>query len=161
MTPRTTRDARTLLSGHSTVRLLIVSWFVALALHLIPGTDMSALLDPFLPSAAAEMLTSAVILTLSAMIVIGLQRRAAALLLALLTFWASYIGMISAPVHALGAFWRDLALIGALVMTYADRAPATHPGSDQSPTTPRAKTPPQGTRRIDPDLFRQDLARVR
>ena len=117
-----TRNAKALLSGHTVVRLLIVSYFVALALHIIPGTDMSVLLRPFIPPFWATLLTSAAVILMSGMIIAGFHRRAAALLLALGTFWASYMAMLNAPVHELGAFWRDLALIGALIMTYADGA---------------------------------------
>ena len=54
------------------------------------------------------------------MILVGWHRQGAALVLALAMFWASYLAMMSAPDQNIGAFWRDLALIGALVMTYAD-----------------------------------------
>ena len=111
---------RSLLSGHSVVRLLIVSYFVALALGVIDGTDLSALAAPFLPLAFAKIVVALVVLSLCAMILIGWHRRAAALVLALAMFWASYMAMMNAPDQNLGAFWRDLALIGALVMTYAD-----------------------------------------
>ena len=166
--PRKRLATPSILSGHAAVRLLIVSYFAALALHVIPGTDLSALLDPFLPPLAAEIATSALVLTFSTLILIGWHRRAAALLLALMTFWASYLGMLSAPVAELGSFWRDLALVGALTMTYADRTGAeaarSHsPGSRRHrPAISRPRPQPQGgAPRIDPDLFRQDLARAR
>ena len=49
------------------------------------------------------------------MVLIGVGRRVAALLLSLLLFWASYLTMYMG--NDLGAFWRDLALIGGLLLT--------------------------------------------
>ncbi|MDJ1015647.1 MAG: hypothetical protein QNJ35_03965 [Paracoccaceae bacterium] len=109
-----------LLTGHAVVRLLIVSYFMALSLGVISGTDVSVLAGPFLPDLPARVLTSGAVFGLAAMILLGVHRRAAALLLAIAMFWASYLTMLSAPVDELGAFWRDLALIGALILTYAD-----------------------------------------
>ena len=176
-----TRNARALLSGHTVVRILIVSYFIALALYIIPGTDMSVLLQPFLPTLWAAVLTSSAVIVLSIMIIAGFHRRAAALLLALGTFWASYMTMLNAPVNELGAFWRDLALIGALIMTYADGA--NDKGSSDaagSIVESRARSLAQSTmatarsvisrpegrtrsqeRAAVTELYREDLARAR
>jgi len=108
-------------SGHSVVRLLIVSYFMALAIGLIPGTDITVLADPFMPWISARILTGTIVFSLACLILVGTQRRAAALLLAIVLFWASYIAMLSAEgAHIIAGFWRDLALIGALILTYAD-----------------------------------------
>lgn len=113
------------LTGHSVVRLLISSYFIALALDIIPGSDLVALADPFMPAAAASILTSSIVVALALGILLGVQRRAAALLLAIVVFWASYLTMLDNPVaDDIAAFWRDLALIGALILTYADTAHA-------------------------------------
>ncbi|MDD9924177.1 MAG: hypothetical protein OXQ92_18135 [Boseongicola sp.] len=109
-------------SGHSVVRLLITSYFVAASVGLISGTDMIFLASPFMPQMAAKVLTAVVVIALAAGIVFGVQRRAAALLLALMLFWASYIANFTVETaQPIAAFWRDLALIGALLLTYADR----------------------------------------
>ena len=173
---------RSVFSGHSVVRLLIVSYFVALALGVIQGTDLAALAKPFLPHWFAAVTTSGVVLALCGMILFGWHRRAAALILALMMFWASYMAMMRAPDQELGAFWRDLALIGALVMTYADgeRHPApTRMAQDQT-VSERARSrisqvisaprsvisrPSQRTvsaaQREQAELFRKDLDVVR
>ena len=101
------------------VRLLVTSYFVALGLGLIDGTDMSVLVATFLSLWLAQAISSAFLVTLSAMILFGFFRRAAALILAISFFWASYVTLLSAPTQELTAFWRDLALIGALVLTYS------------------------------------------
>ena len=113
-------------SGHSVVRLLIVSYFMAFAIGLIPGTDVTVLASPFMPWVAARILTGSIVFGLACLILVGIQRRAAALLLAIVLFWASYVVMLSAEgAQSIGGFWRDLALIGALILTYADTENAT------------------------------------
>ena len=134
---------QTILGGHSVVRLLIVSYFLALAFGIIEGTDMSVLASAVLPSAIATVTMSAMVIVLSMLILIGWHRRAAALVLALAVFWASYLTMMAAPDQNLGGFWRDLALIGALVMTYADgsqgSAQATRMPDDEQSTRPPSR----------------------
>ncbi|QMU57585.1 MAG: hypothetical protein GKR98_04830 [Boseongicola sp.] len=108
------------ISGHSLVRLLIVSYFMALSVGFIAGTDVSVLAAPIFPAPFDHILTSAIVFSLALMILIGRQRRLAALVLAVMLFWASYVIMLSNSLaHDLDAFWRDLALIGALILTYS------------------------------------------
>ncbi|MCV6594803.1 MAG: hypothetical protein OIF48_17770 [Silicimonas sp.] len=96
-------------------RVLILSYFVALALGLIKGADLSFLLSPLLSQPDATILTSGLVVALSALVLFGVWRRPAALILALTLFWASYLTMFSSG--DLAGFWRDLALIGGLLMT--------------------------------------------
>ena len=108
-------------------RLLIISYFIAIALGLISGIDISRLANPFLPELPALYLMRLVVLTLCGMVLFGLFRRPAALVLALVVFWTSYMTLYAGG--EIGAFWRDLALIGGLLLTaniatYADRAMA-------------------------------------
>ncbi len=106
-------------------RLIIVSYFVAVALNIIPGVEVARLADPFMPELYAHYTMRTFVLTLCGMVLFGVWRRAAALVLALVVFWTSYITLYSGG--DLGAFWRDLALIGALLLAaniaaYVDRA---------------------------------------
>ncbi len=171
---------RSLLTGHSVVRLLIVSYFIALALGVIQGTDVSVLATAILPPSVASLVMSGIVLLLSGLILIGWHRRAAALVLALAMFWSSYLAMMNAPDQNLGAFWRDLALIGALVMTYADgnrrSSHAATDGDDTSSVTsklsnvfhstrtaisrPSARSTSKGTSEKT-ELYRKDLDIVR
>ena len=96
-------------------RLLIVSYFVALAVGLIDGADLTRLVSPFLDPGPARHVSRLVVLTLCAFVIFGFYRRAAALILALILFWTSYLSLFS---HGeVGGFWRDLALIGGLLMS--------------------------------------------
>ncbi len=120
------RTSQKFASGHSAVRLLIVSYFMALAIGVIPGTDVTVLAEPFMPWVAARILSGVVVFGLASLILVGIHRRAAALLLAIVIFWASYVTMLSSEgAQVLGGFWRDLALIGALILTYAETEHAT------------------------------------
>lgn len=110
-----------ILTGHFVVRLLIVSYFIAHALGLIGGTDLSVLAASLLPPLAANVVSGFFVLGLSVMILFGFHRRLAALLLAIMLFWSSYLGLINPNgLSDISGFWRDLALIGALLLTYAD-----------------------------------------
>ena len=96
-------------------RILIVSYFVALAIGLVEGADLTRLVTPFLDEIPARHVSRLIVLTLCALVVFGLYRRAAALVLAIILFWTSYISLFS---HGeVGGFWRDLALIGGLLMS--------------------------------------------
>ena len=164
-------------NGHSAIRLLIVSYFVALALGLIQGTDLAVLAAPFMPPLVAKIVSGLGVLGLSAMILFGCHRRMAALLLAIVLFWCSYLASVSpAGIEDIGSFWRDLALIGALLLTYADAegdtlAPANgtlpqggsiataretggNGTSDEHVTSTETRTSPKA-------LFRQDFDIVR
>jgi hypothetical protein len=62
------------------------------------------------------------------MVLLGKQTRLAALILGLLTFYASYLHMVQMGIdHVLGAFWRDMALVAALMLTYGGPAKAPPP----------------------------------
>ena len=96
-------------------RILILSYFVALALGLIRGADMTRLLTPFLPMDWAVNVMRFYVLTLTGMVLFGVFRRPAALVLAISLFWASYMTMFAAG--DITGFWRDLALIGGLLVS--------------------------------------------
>lgn len=102
-----------LISPHFLMRLLIVSYFVALSFQLTPGADIHQLADPFMLPAMSHFAVRGVLLTLSAMILFDVHRRAAALVLSILVFLSSYITMLMGG--DVGEFWLTLALIGGLL----------------------------------------------
>ncbi len=112
-------------TGHNLLRILVASYFIGVAAGLIEGTQAAALAAPFLPQPAAEALGAAVVFALAYMVMTGIWLRPAALLLGLVTFWSSYLQHFAAADAAagIGAFWRDLTLIGALMLTYAGFGP--------------------------------------
>ena len=102
------------LASHIT-RILILSYFVALALGLIQGAEIVRLTKPFLPMPEAQYTIGVLVLLLAFMVLVGMFRRPAALILSLVLFFASYMTMFATG--DLTGFWRDLALIGGLLMS--------------------------------------------
>lgn len=109
-----------LIEPSSVTRLLVISYFLALSLGLVHGSDVRLLATPFMPENVAHYLMRAVVLLLGAMVLFGVQRKAAALILSLVIFWPSYMTLYGGG--DVSAFWRDLALIGALVMSATQRS---------------------------------------
>lgn len=103
------------------LRVLIASYFIAVALHLIPGTDLSVLFTPVLPAPVDTALASGLVFLLAYMVMLGLYTRPAALVLALMTIFSSFLAMVANGGGTdLANFWRDVALIAALILTYRD-----------------------------------------
>lgn len=96
-------------------RILILSYFLALAGGLIGGAEFSRLAEPFFADPLATYVTSTIVVFLSGMVLFGYFRRPAALILALILFWASYMTMFATG--DLTGFWRDLALMAGLLMS--------------------------------------------
>jgi putative oxidoreductase len=104
--------------GHASARVLIASYFVARSVGLIvdPASmgqflAVSNVPDYLLwPNAGFELIAALAIM-------LGFQTRMAAALLALYLFWSSFIlNYVPGDPIAIGAFWRDLAMIGGLLM---------------------------------------------
>jgi uncharacterized membrane protein YphA (DoxX/SURF4 family) len=110
------------------VRMLIASYFMAAAIGSIPGADTGALLSPLLSEPMSRVIAGSLVFTLATMVLVGKQTRLAALILGLMTFYASYLQMVQIGIdHVLGAFWRDMALVAALMLTYGGPAKAPPP----------------------------------
>ena len=109
-------------TAQSWLRILIASYFIAVALRLIPGTDFSLLLGLVADQGTANLLAAVLVFSLSYMVMIGCCLRIAALLLGLLTFFSAFVGYVG-PLGTgdLAAFWRDLAMVAALMLTYTRR----------------------------------------
>ncbi|MBO6603485.1 MAG: DoxX family protein [Roseicyclus sp.] len=120
-----TADRITLNStAQNLLRIVIASYFLAVGLNLIPGTSLTPLLAQVAPEQLAAPLASLVVFSLAFLVMIGLYMRPAALILGMMTFLSSYLTMLELGVaDELGAFWRDLVLVAALMLTYAENAP--------------------------------------
>ena len=102
-------------SPRGIMRLLVISYFLAMALGWVGGTEVIDFMLPILPDDIAKWLMQGLVFGLSLLILAGIGRRHAALVLALVVFFSSYTSLYTGG--DIGAFWRDLALIGALLMT--------------------------------------------
>lgn len=133
-------------TGANLIRIVIASYFLALGAGVIPGTDVSALFAAVLPAPWAGLLAGALVFGLAYLVLVGVWLRPAALLLALVMFWASYISAAQAGfAPQLGSFWRDMALIAALILTYAETDPRarTRRGALRSLRAPRRLLTPE------------------
>lgn len=121
MPKRHSRDSTLSQSGQNLVRVVIASYFLAVALGLIPGTGALPLTEPFLAEPYADAASTGIVFASAYLVLIGVWLRLSALLLATVLFWSSYIENIGAG--NVEGFWRDLALIGALILTYTQTLP--------------------------------------
>ena len=107
-------------NAQNLLRIIIASYFIAGSVGVISGSSLLPLAEQVLPERAAGIVASVATFVLAYLVMIGIWLRPAALLLGMLTFWASYIHLMQVGMeNGLGTFWRDLALIAALMLTYA------------------------------------------
>ncbi|QQA44653.1 hypothetical protein [Pelagovum pacificum] len=109
-------------TGQNLIRIVIASYFMATSLGLISGTNGSELLDQFMAADLARMTGGAVMFIVAYALLCGLAIRVTALLLGMLVFWSSFIAAYGpAPTASVDAFWRDIALVASLMLTYMTR----------------------------------------
>jgi len=144
-------------TAQNLLRIVIASYFLAVALNLIPGTSLTILAEQLLPVHVAAPLSAMVVFALAFFVMIGLYMRPAALVLGLMTLFASYLQMIELGVSdELGTFWRDLVLIAALMLTYAENEPRDHRmrSAIRRKVTPRRVCPTDAPHRARPAAAR-------
>ena len=106
-------------SGLSMLRCVVASYFIALSLGLIESTDVTALPALVMAQNQANFLANTVVFILAYFVLMGVWLRPAALLLGGLFLASSGFAAISeASAAATSNFWRDLALIAGLLMTF-------------------------------------------
>ena len=111
-------------TGLNLIRIVIGSYFLALSLDLVSGLDAATLFAALLPHATADLIGSTLLFCLSAALMAGLQLRLCALSLALLVFCSSLVqNLIIVTPDSLSAFWRDLTLATAVLLTYLTLGP--------------------------------------
>lgn len=123
-------------TGQNLVRILIASYFLAVAIGLIPGTGISALSAQVLPDGPARIVGNGVLFSLSYLVLVGAWLRVSALLLATLVFWSSYVAHMGVNLEA---YWRDMALVGALILTYTRTQPRAERRRGMLHWTPAAR----------------------
>lgn len=132
------------ISGLFLIRLLVVSYFAALAIGLLPGADLAPVFGSLIPPEVTHYVVRFALLTLSGLILFNIRRRAATTVLGALVFYCAYVALYTGG--PLDAFWRDLALIGALLLIgrmpeRPSEVPVVEPEiEDPSPTPPRRRT---------------------
>lgn len=155
------RKKPNLIEPATVTRLLVVSFFIALSLGLIEGADIKLLATPFLPENLAIWSMRALMLCLSIMVLVGFYRRPAALILALMVFWPSYMTLFAGG--DVSAFWRDLALIGGLIMSAAETGKTSDSlddvaeGDTSLKVTPVTRAVDTQAKKVADEAYREDL----
>lgn len=106
------------------IRIVTGSYFAALALDLVQGFDKAILFVPFLGANTADFVGATLLLGISFSFMLGYHLRLSALSLALLVFVSSLAqNMIHVEAGAISAFWRDLTLTCAVMLSYITLSP--------------------------------------
>ncbi len=124
----------------SVVRILIASYFLAMATGLIFEPASRTFLDPVLAWPHAQIVTTTYLFVMAFSIMVGVAVRPAALMLAVYIFWSGFTHYDFGDHQTLGEFWRDMALLGGILLIAV-----TEPGGsrrisalESQPTTDRA-----------------------
>lgn len=134
-------------TGQNLLRILIASYFLAVAVGFVPGTDPTILFKYLLPAPHSAVLGTAVAVCLSFLILTGFALRTSVLLMSLGIFWSSYLTALELGLsEQLGYFWRDLALIAALMLTYIETEPRSTRKRQMFRTVPDVRKVPFGKR---------------
>lgn len=108
-------------TGLNLIRIVIGSYFMAVSLGLVTGVDQTALFAPFLPFAFADIIGSTVLFVASIAFMLGVALRQTALVLALFVFCSSLTqNFLIAEFGDISAFWRDLTMVCAIILTYSN-----------------------------------------
>ena len=114
-------------TAQNLIRILIASYFLALATGIVSATHLAAPFSPLLPDPWAGRAGCALVFCLAYLIMIGVRLRAAAIGLAGLMFASHAVLALQTGLSAqIDTLWRDLALIGALMLTYGEAAPRAY-----------------------------------
>ncbi|MBF9033837.1 hypothetical protein HKCCE2091_06260 [Rhodobacterales bacterium HKCCE2091] len=152
MTEQTATGAEHNGAAQKALRILVASYFLAVALRIIPGTDFAILGRMIADPMVANVMTAILVFSLAFMVMIGSHTRLAALLLGLMTVFAAYLTVMSlGPEAGLGAFWRDLALAAALMLTYTVPQQAARRRSSARVTPRRISTAASAERTPRPE----------
>lgn len=109
-------------TGLNLIRIVIGSYFMAIALDLIKGIDPSILFLSLTAPTTADLLGTMLLFVITAAFMIGVFLRLTSLTLALFVLTTSLIQNLVMPGlpegENIGAFWRDLTLVCAILLSY-------------------------------------------
>lgn len=110
-------------TGLSLLRTVLASYFIALALGLIVSTDITLLPKLILGENQSNFIANTVVFILAYLVLMGIWLRPAALLLGGYFFVSSaYSTFPNMSPEAMSNFWRDIAILSGLMMTYFQAA---------------------------------------
>ena len=107
------------LAGLNLLRVLISSYFIAVALSLVKGTDLTALAVLLLPGNLGIFAANTMVFILAYLVLMGMWLRPAVLLLATYVLASSiYATTLTTSPEIMSDLWRDITLIAGLMMSY-------------------------------------------
>ena len=106
-------------SGLNLLRFALASYFIGVSLGLINGSNVTALAHLFLPHNLAEFGANTLVFILAFFVLMGVWLRPAALCLAgVVIVNSAYVTWMAGNPEAMSDFWRDVAMMAGLMMTY-------------------------------------------
>lgn len=113
-------------TGKNLIRIVIGSYFAAVALGFAAGVNPTALFKAFLTPAMADLVGSTILLSAAIGFMLGAGLRLTALTLALFVFASTLVqNFVHFTPENVSGFWRDLAMICAVLSTYAYQSEQT------------------------------------
>ncbi|MEO8531432.1 MAG: hypothetical protein ABI459_09415 [Deltaproteobacteria bacterium] len=118
----TARDKNVLSSAELTLaRVLIASYFLAVAVGLTDGVTLAPLFSPIFGDGIASFFSHLILFIMGVLVLTGMFLRQVALTAAGLLIAAHFMTFAVTGTVESQSIWRDIALIGALVLTYGQR----------------------------------------
>lgn len=107
-------------TGLNLIRIVIGSYFMAIALGLIEGVAPSALFSAILDFQSADLIGTGLLFVIAVFFMSGLYLRLTSLMLALFILCSSLVeNFMNYEVGVVSFFWRDLTLACAVLMSYS------------------------------------------
>lgn len=103
------------------IRIALGSYFIGVALDLLPGVNQRALFLPYMTYELADLVGSALLFCISVAFMTGLMTRTYALALAMFVMCSSVVqNFFPYDAAHLAEFWRDITLSAAVLMAYTN-----------------------------------------
>ena len=114
----TTNDKMTGPTGLNLLRILISSYFIAVSLSLVKGTDLTALAVLMLPGNLGIFAANTMVFILAYIVLMGMWMRPAVWALASYVLASSlYATTLTASPEIMSDLWRDIALVAGLLLS--------------------------------------------
>jgi len=118
----TARDKNVLSSGELTLaRVLIASYFLANGLGLTDGVSLAPVFAPVFGDSIAAFFSHVILFAMGVLVLLRAALRQVALTAAGLLIAVHFITFAQTGLVDGQSVWRDIALVGALVLTYGQR----------------------------------------
>ena len=112
-------------TGLNLIRLIIGSYFMGISLGLVQGVDHRAIFAPIVGLQTGDLIGTTALFAISTAFMSGLFLRTTSLMLALFVLTSSLVEtFLPFQPRNISAFWRDLALICGVLLSFYSLKPA-------------------------------------